>query len=171
MRVYLTGFMGCGKTTVGPLLARRLGAPFIDLDREFERRAGMTVREVFERQGEPAFRAMEAEALRGTLALPDVVVAVGGGTLTFEANARLAAANGLSVWLNVPFATIASRIGGLGKADRPLFKEESQALALYRERLPAYRRADLTVDIAPEEGPEEIAARIALLIGNRRCVI
>ncbi|MFL6233154.1 MAG: shikimate kinase [Thermoanaerobaculia bacterium] len=171
MRIYLTGFMGCGKTTVGALLARRLEAPFLDLDLEIERRAGMTVREIFERQGEPAFRAMEAEALRGTLALPDVVVAVGGGTLTFEANARWVSANGLAVWLNVPFATIASRIGGLGKADRPLFKDEVQALALYRERLPAYRRADLTVDIAPEEGPEEIAARIALLIGNRRCVI
>jgi shikimate kinase len=167
MRIYLTGFMGCGKTTVGPLLARRLKVPFVDLDHEIERRAGMTVREIFARQGEPAFRAMEAEALRGTLALPDVVVAVGGGTLTFEANARWVSANGLSVWLNLPFAAIASRIGGSGKADRPLFKDGSQALALYRERLPAYRRADLTVDIAPEEGPEEIAARIALMIGNR----
>jgi shikimate kinase len=99
--------------------------------------------------------------------MPDVVVAVGGGTLMLETNARLVAANGLSVWLNLPFATIASRIGGLGKTDRPLFKDEVQALALYRERLPVYRRSDLTVDIAPEEGPEEIAARIALLIGNR----
>lgn len=167
MRIYLTGFMGCGKTTVGPLLARRLGAPFVDLDLEIERRAGMTVREIFARQGEPAFRQMEAEALRGTLALPDVVVALGGGTLTFEGNARWVSANGLSVWLNLPFATIASRIGGMGKTDRPLFKDGSQALALYRERLPVYRRSDLTVDIAPEEGPEEIAARIALLIGNR----
>jgi len=166
MRIYLTGFMGCGKTTVGPLLARRLGAPFVDLDREIELRAGMTVREIFARQGEPAFRQMETEALRGTLALPDVVVALGGGTLTFEGNARLVGANGLSVWLNLPFATIAARIGGRGKTDRPLFKDGSQALALYRERLPVYRRSDLTVDIAPEEGPEEIAARIALLIGN-----
>ncbi len=167
MRIYLTGFMGCGKTTVGPLLAQRLEAPFVDLDEEIERRAGMTVREVFERQGEPAFRQMEAEALRGTFTAPDVVVAVGGGTLTFEGNAREVSARGLSVWLNLPFATIVSRIGGIGKADRPLFRDGSQALALYRERLPAYRRSDLTVDIAPEEGPEEIAARIALLIGNR----
>jgi shikimate kinase len=169
MRIYLTGFMGCGKTTVGRALARRLGIPFVDLDHEIERQAGMTVRLIFERQGEPAFRRMEADALRGTLALPDVVVAMGGGTMTFEANARLAAANGLTVWLNPAFATIAKRIGGRGKADRPLFKDEVQALALYRERLPAYRRADLTVDVAPHEGPEEIAARIALRIGNRTC--
>lgn len=171
MRIYLTGFMGSGKTTVGRRLATRLGAPFVDLDQEIERRAGMTVRQIFERQGEPAFRQMEAEALRGTLELPDVVVAMGGGTMVFEGNFRLIRASGLSVWLNPPFATIAARIGGLGKADRPLFKDEVQALALYRERLPAYRRADLTVDVAPEEGPEEIAARIALMIGDRRCAI
>jgi shikimate kinase len=171
MRIYLTGFMGSGKTTVGRRLAAALGVPFVDLDQEIELRAGQTVRLIFERLGEPAFRQMEAEALRGTLALPDVVVATGGGTMAFEGNARLIRSNGLSVWLNPPFATIASRIGGLGKADRPLFKDEVQALALYRERLPAYRRADLTVDVAPGEGPEEIAARIALMIGDRRCAI
>jgi shikimate kinase len=166
MRVYLTGFMGSGKTTVGRRLAARFGVPFLDLDQEIEQRAGMTVREIFERQGEPAFRQMEAEALRGTLAFPDVVVATGGGTMTFEGNFRLIRSSGLSVWLNPPFATIAARIGGKGKTDRPLFKDETQALALYRERLPAYRRADITMNVAPDEGPEEIAARIALLIGN-----
>ena len=82
---------------------------------------------------------------------------------------RWLSANGLSVWINSPFAAIAKRIGGRGKIDRPLFKDEVQALALYRDRLPAYRRSDLTVDVAPNEGPEEIAARIALMIGNRRC--
>jgi shikimate kinase len=171
MRIYLTGFMGCGKTTVGRLLAQRLGVLFNYHHLEIERRVGMTVREIFERQGEAAFRQMEAETLGWTLALPAAVVALGGGTMAFEANAGVIGAQGLSVWINPAFATIASRIGGRGKADRPLFKDESQALALYRERLPAYRRADLTVDVAPDEGPEEIAARIALLIGNLRCVI
>jgi shikimate kinase len=169
MRIFLTGFMGSGKTTVGRLLAIRLGMSFLDLDDEIERRAGMTVREVFERQGEPVFRSFESAALREALELPDVVVATGGGTMAFEANFRLIRASGLSVWLNPAFATIASRIGGLGKTDRPLFRTETQALALYRERLPAYRRADTTVDVAPDEGPEEIAARIALLIGNQLC--
>jgi shikimate kinase len=175
VRIYLTGFMGCGKSTVGPLLAQRLGAPFVDLDTEIERQAGMTVREIFERHGEPVFRRMENEALRGTLEAADVVVATGGGTMVFEGNFRLIQANGLSVWLNPPFASIVARVGALGKSDRPLFRDETQALALYRVRLPAYQRADLTVDMAPDEGAEEIAARvalrIALRIGDRRCAI
>jgi len=73
--------------------------------------------------------------------------------------------------LEPAFATIVARIGALGKSDRPLFRDEAQALVLYKERLPAYRRADLTVDTAPGERPEEIAARIALRIGDRRCAI
>jgi shikimate kinase len=169
MRILLTGFMGSGKSTVGRLLAARLDVPFVDLDEDVERRAGMTVREIFERHGEAAFRQMESEALRAIVDVPAVVVALGGGTMAFEGNFRMIQASGLSVWLNPPFATIVRRVGALGKRDRPLFQDEKQALALYRERLPAYRRADLIVDTAPEEGPEEIAARIALRIGERRC--
>jgi shikimate kinase len=167
MRVYLTGFMGCGKTTVGRLLASRLGVPFVDLDEEIERRAGMTVREIFAGQGEGAFRQLEAELLRETFSLPDVVVSTGGGTMVSEANARWIGANGLAVWLNPSFSTIVTRIGARGKTDRPLFRDEVQALSLFQQRLPAYRRADVTVDVAPMEGPEEIAARIALLLKDR----
>lgn len=167
MRVYLTGFMGSGKSTVGRRLAQRLGSQFLDLDQEIERRAGMTVREIFERQGEPAFRQMEQEALLATAEHPDVVVATGGGTVTFEANARWIGRQGIAVWVNPAFATIVARIGGLGKHDRPLFRDEAQALALYRERLPAYRKADLIVDVGAGERAEEVAARIALLLGKR----
>jgi shikimate kinase len=167
VRIYLTGFMGAGKSAVGRRLAERLGVPFMDLDEEVERRAGLRVREIFERHGEAEFRRLEQETLRASGEMEDVVVATGGGTVTFEANARWIRENGLSVWLNPSFATIVGRIGGLGKKDRPLFREEAQALALYQERLPAYRRADLAVDVRPDEHPQEVAARVALLLGKR----
>jgi shikimate kinase len=169
MRIFLTGFMGAGKTTVGQRLAARLALPFADLDHEIELRAGATVREIFARQGETEFRRREIEALQEVLKCDNLVVATGGGTMAWEVSARLIQSAGLSVWLNPAFATIVRRIGGLGKNDRPLFRDEAQALALYRERLPAYRRADVAVDVAGDEAPEEVAARIALLIGERRC--
>ena len=171
MRIYLTGFMGSGKSTVGRLLAARLGVAFVDLDEEIERQAGLRVREIFAEHGEPVFRRLEREALEATARLPEAVIATGGGTVTFEANARWIREHGFTVWLNPAFATLAARVGGLGKEDRPLFQDETQALALYRERLPAYRRADLIIDMAPKEGPEEIAARISLRLGERRCAI
>ncbi|HBL28171.1 MAG TPA: shikimate kinase [Acidobacteria bacterium] len=171
MRIYLTGFMGSGKSTVGRLLAARLGVAFVDLDEEIERQAGLRVREIFAEHGEPVFRRLEREALEATARLPEAVIATGGGTVTFEANARWIREHGFTVWLNPAFATLAARVGGLGKEDRPLFQDETQALALYRERLPAYRRADLIIDMAPQEGPEEIAARISLRLGERRCAI
>jgi shikimate kinase len=171
LRIFLTGFMGAGKTTVGGHLASLLGMPFVDLDQEIERRAGATVREIVELSGEPWFRRLELEALREVVGRDDVVIATGGGTLTMELGAKLIREAGLLVWLNPSFATIVARIGTLGKIDRPLFREEAQVLALYRERLPVYRKADLTVDVAQDEAPKEVAARIAMLLRERRCAI
>ncbi len=92
---------------------------------------------------------------------------MGGGTLADPAVLDATRARGLVVFLNPPFATLAARIGGLGKSDRPLFRDEASALALYRERLAAYRRSDLTVDVGPDETAEEVAARIALGLPER----
>ncbi len=164
MRVYLTGFMGAGKTTVGALLAERLAWPFVDLDAQVEAAAGCTVRQLFATRGEPAFRALEHQALAQTLSLDDVVVATGGGTLTYATNRDLVRSRGFVVWLNPAFATIQQRIGAKGKEDRPLFSDEEQAFALHRERLPAYRSADATVDVGPEDQPQEVARRIELLL-------
>lgn len=170
MRVFLSGFMGAGKTSVGRALAARLGYPFRDLDDEVEQGAGRAIREIFASSGEAEFRRLERETLARLVEqadLSDLVLATGGGTVAQEPCRRLLAA-GLTVWLNPPFACIVERIGALGKLDRPLFQDETQAWALYRSRLPAYRRCDVRVDVTPEESPDEVAARVDLLLAQRR---
>jgi shikimate kinase len=163
LRVFLTGFMGSGKTTVGRALAAALGWEFVDLDAEVEARARMTVREIFERLGEPAFRELEHGALLDVLqGAGPAVVATGGGTFTFPRNLALMRAAGTSIWLNPSFATIVGRIGSLGKQDRPLFRNEVEALTLFRTRQDAYREADCRIDVGPTETAEEVAARVAV---------
>src|SRR5260221_4316703 len=85
-RVYLVGFMGAGKTSVGECLARELHYGFADLDREIERDAGRTIAEIFREDGEGVFRPLEARALRFVGARTDLVVGTGGGTLTLWEN-------------------------------------------------------------------------------------
>jgi shikimate kinase len=169
MLVLLTGFMGSGKSAVGRRLAAALGVRFVDLDEEVEHAAGRTVRQIFDELGEAAFRQLEHQALARLVEERDAVIATGGGTLTFAANRDLVAGRGLVVWLNPSFATIVGRIGGRGKKDRPLFRDEAQAFALYRERLPAYQAADLRLDVGAEESADQVAARLALLLGQRSC--
>ena len=150
-RVYLVGFMGAGKTTAGSLLAQRWGVPFVDLDQAFEDLAGATVREAFETHGEAWFREREAELLRGTEALPEAVVAVGGGTFTFPDNRAFIQRAGLSVFLDVPFEAVAARLSGKA-ADRPLFRSVEEARLLWEARLPCYRMAHRIVSLSGSEG-------------------
>lgn len=170
MRVFLSGFMGAGKTTVGQLLAERLRWSFVDLDQAIETAAGQSVRAIFDASGEAAFRGLERAALAAAVAADPVVIATGGGTLATEEGLRFARRHGLIVWLNPAFSTIVARIGARGKTDRPLFGDEAQALRLYQERLPAYRSADLVVEVGPGEEAAEVAGRLALLLAERACV-
>jgi len=168
VRILLSGFMGAGKTTVGRLLAERLGVPFRDLDAMIEERTGRSVRELFESAGESEFRRLEREALAAACAVDPAVVALGGGTLSAPGGLELARRSGVVVWLHPPFSTIARRIGALGKTDRPLFRDEASAFDLYRQRLAAYKSsADLVVEVAPQEEAVEVAARLALLVEPR----
>lgn len=161
MRIFLTGFMGSGKSAVGRLLAARLDVPFVDLDCEVEAAAGMSVPEIFAEGGEAAFRRLESRALRETHTHAAAVVATGGGVVTREANLRWMARHGITVWLQPELATILGRIGERGGGGRPLFRDAEQARRLYVSRLPAYRRADLEIKVAADEVPEATAARIA----------
>ncbi|HVS15030.1 MAG TPA: shikimate kinase [Thermoanaerobaculia bacterium] len=170
MRIYLVGFMGAGKTAVGRCLARRLGWRFVDLDREIERRSGVSVAEIFEREGEPGFRSRETAALRRISRRQRTVVATGGGTLTDPENAEVIRASGRSVFLDAPLEVLFDRVERSAR-DRPLFSDRAQARALYESRLAAYRSADLVVPVTAEDRPEAVAERVAARLGSEPCVI
>src|SRR6185436_10419582 len=108
MRIYLTGFMGAAKSTVGRLLAAGMGYEFLDLDRLIERRTGVNITTIFEEQGETAFRNLEAKELRMVTSDP-AVIATGGGC--FIHNTEWMLQNGTVIYLQVPFDALAARIG------------------------------------------------------------
>jgi thiamine-phosphate diphosphorylase len=157
-RIYLVGFMGCGKTAIGRRLAARMGVPFVDVDAEIERTSGRTVRAVFEESGEPAFREREAVFLAGTESLENAVVATGGGAYVPEANRRQMLHLGRVVFLDVPFPVLRERLRE--KTDRPLFQSVEQAARLFAERDPFYRMGSLRVTLQGSETLDEAVDRV-----------
>ncbi len=143
-KLYLVGFMGSGKTTVARALGRRLGWRAIDLDDEIERREGRSVSQVFAQHGEAYFRQVEREILVTFLPLRNVVIATGGGTFVQPVNRADILADGLSVWLDVPFARIVDRVPSDGR--RPLAADREAFAALFAERRAAYRQAHVRLD-------------------------
>jgi len=140
--IVLVGFMGAGKTTVGHLLAERLGLPFVDSDLVIERQAGRPVRQIFAEDGEPAFRALEHQVIAGLLDGPDLVLALGGGAAEHPGTRDLLATAQV-VYLQVGYDQALARVGG--DPDRPLLARPDLA-ATYRRRLSLYAGiATLTV--------------------------
>lgn len=138
------GFMGAGKSTVGRALARHGRAQFIDLDAVIEADAGMSIRRIFQLEGEPSFRRREKAALRRVLALGEAdgaprVVSLGGGTLVDAELRAEARRRAFVVVIEVPFDVLAARVGGDRR--RPLFEDLDAAQRLYDGRLDAYREA------------------------------
>lgn len=167
-RVYLTGFMGSGKSTSGPLVAERLGYRFLDLDDEVERAAGVSISDLFARRGEPVFRALETAVLCEAAEQEHVVVATGGGALANEGNLLMAETSGFIVYLKLPPTVLASRLHD--PAGRPLLHEEEgrpmtrqeiidrlSELIDQRERF--YQQADAVIE-ADGMTPSEVAAAI-----------
>ncbi len=159
-RIFLVGFMGCGKSTVAGLLARSLGAPLVDLDERISEALGASVAEIFARHGERVFRREETRQLRLACTLPRVVVATGGGTFVSRENrAMIRAAEGWAVFLDVAWPAILARLPGKNR-DRPLFDDPAAARELLEHRRPAYLLADLHLELDGTEPPEEVARRI-----------
>ena len=162
--VFLVGFMGSGKTTVGRLLAERLGWTFADLDDDIESAAGMAIAEIFDGQGEPRFRDIEHEALCARVRAADggerLVVALGGGAFVPERNVELLRGCGVTVWLDAPIEVLRSRVEH--ETHRPLARDETKFRELYEKRRAAYAKARLRVDgcASAEAAVEEILAAL-----------
>jgi len=134
--------MGSGKSTVGARLAKQLGWRFVDLDEKIEEVAGITIPEFFERQGEPAFRQLEADQLRLALGragerLEPTILALGGGTYAQPGAPEFLRNSGIPViWLDTPIEVLLSRC--MTMTGRPLFRDETSFRALHAQRLPSY---------------------------------
>ncbi|HWG74743.1 MAG TPA: shikimate kinase [Acidimicrobiales bacterium] len=167
-RVLLIGMMGAGKSTVGNILAGRLGWPYLDSDAEIMRTTGMSVPEIFEARGEAAFRAEEARVLaEATTSSEPAVIAVAGGAVLDPDNRRRVQAAGLVVWLRADIATLAARVGA--GAGRPLLGDDPRGALgrLYTERRDIYEKlADVTVDV-DEHPPGEVADRVLAALHAR----
>jgi shikimate kinase len=162
--IYLVGFMGCGKSTVGRALADELGWSFFDIDTEIESSAGSTISEIFDKQGEPVFRALEAAALAKRVKTVQAgrpqVIALGGGALMDDNNFELIANHGVVVWLDAPFDLIERRVAA--ESHRPLARHPEKLRELFEIRSPRYALADFRVE-APDEEAIETARRILAL--------
>jgi shikimate kinase len=146
--VFLVGMMGAGKTSMGKLLARRLGKTFADCDHEIERATGVKVAVIFEIEGEAGFRARETKALAELVLRQDMVLATGGGAVLSAENRKLLAANGVVVYLRAAVTDLWNRTRH--DKNRPLLRTADPRTRLeeiYAERDPLYREvADIIVD-------------------------
>jgi len=149
--------MGSGKSVVGALVAYRAKAPFFDLDFMIESEAGMTISDLFEARGEPAFRALESRLLPVALQT-GAVVALGGGTVIDDANWQMVRARAMSVYLELPFPSIWERIGRT--QNRPLLggRLRDEVELLYEHRRTRYEEADRRIDA--DRSPDDVAADV-----------
>jgi shikimate kinase len=155
--------MGSGKSTVGRLVADRLGRPFIDSDQQVEAQTGRTVAEIFRTDGEAAFRRIEADVLADAVASPEAsVIAAAGGTVLDAANRVLLRSAGTVVWLRLSPETAIERLRRSGDTHRPLLDDDPDTvlrqMAAHRE--PLYQEvADLTLDV-DDVTPADLAGAI-----------
>ena len=159
-RIVLTGFMGSGKSTVGPLLARHLGWKFVDVDDEIAADAGCTIAELFARDGEAAFRDREHEAIKKLIESDAHVLALGGGAIEREETRVLLlnAPGTLLVHLEVELSTTLKRCSGT-EDTRPVLADQANLARRYEKRLPLYRTAHVSIQ-ADVQTPTEVMEAI-----------
>ena len=167
----LTGFMGSGKSSVGKIVAERTGFRFVDLDAEIVAAAGCSINDIFARDGEEAFRALESSQLEKVLSGGRRVVATGGGVVISGQNRALMRNRGVVVNLNVTLEQVLARLDGC--CDRPLLAGEDaakRAKTLMDEREQFYADADIRIDTdgkSVEDVAAEILCRLKGLLSER----
>ena len=166
--IFLVGFMGAGKSTVGRLVASRLGLPFADLDEMVEDAAGRTVAHLWAESGEETFRAAESDALASLAAAAPSVVACGGGVVLADANRSLLKSLGRVVYLTVSAEEALARIGG--GDSRPLIAGGGATMAprLLEARDALYGAVADVVVTTTGRSPEDVADDVVRAMGGRR---
>jgi shikimate kinase len=159
-RIVLTGFMGSGKSTVGPLVAARLGWRFIDADDVIEAEAGIPIAEIFANHGEPHFREQERATIARLAAADGLVLALGGGAIETETTRTLLTSDErtLLVHLEVQLSTTLARCGGT-EGSRPVLADQANLARRYERRLPLYRTAHISIPV-DRLTPDEVAETI-----------
>jgi shikimate kinase len=160
VRIVLTGFMGSGKSTVGPLIADRLGWRFIDVDDVIEEDAGTTIAQIFLQRGESAFRDIEHHTVARLASGENLVLALGGGAIEREdtRDLLLTAPGTLLVHLEVEFETTLARCTGT-EHTRPVLADQANLAARYQRRMPLYRTAHVSI-LADNKTPHEVAQEV-----------
>jgi len=156
--IFLVGFMGSGKTSVGRELAAKLKREFINLDDVIVDREGKSINQIFEERGEGYFRQIESDLLREVAPSKNVVIALGGGCFVSEENRRIVKQHGRSIWLDCLLEVIIDRL--TGDASRPLYQNPKQMLRLLESRVSSYRQADMTVKVTYDKTPGDLADEI-----------
>jgi shikimate kinase len=160
-KIYLVGFMAAGKTTLAQGLSRRLGWRAEDVDLLIEARERRSVAEIFAREGEPYFRAVERQVIYSLLPQRYIVVATGGGTYMDPENRAAINADGVSVWIDVPFDVLLNRIPADGR--RPLANDRVQMALLYENRRLGYQQAHIHLDASRARSEELVEQLIEQL--------
>ncbi|NOX85051.1 MAG: shikimate kinase [Chlorobi bacterium] len=151
-KIYVVGFMGVGKSTVGKKLARKLGYDFLDMDDAFEEKYKISIQDFFEKYGEELFRKLEHQLLKDTFTMENVVISTGGGTVVCENAMELMNKNGITIYLKMPVGALVKRLKNV-KRKRPLIhgKKENEIEQVIEERMkerfPYYQTAKIEVDV------------------------
>jgi shikimate kinase len=159
-RILLTGFMGSGKSTLGPLIAERMGWGFLDADSVIEAEAGATIAQLFQQEGEAGFRDREHATIARLTAMDRLVLALGGGAIerAETRNLLLQGPGTLLVHLHVSLATTLARCAGT-EGTRPILADQANLADRYQRRLPLYRTAHVSIEVdalTPEEAVDAV---------------